>query len=217
MTQGALRCARLGQLVGGARRRRRRRRAVAEAVARAHLNVAIARSQHRAGRAGAGPRPLQRRRVGLLHVVGRAAARDACRPAKYISTSAHERGAMLARVPGAKGPHSGWTGCTMRWPAGCRAACSLRDAFVPVSGPATLAHMCSHATPACRGMISAKQSKGTAKCRACTTGRAPAAQAPRARAPAPRQCAARPLPPPRRAPQRALGAPGHNCSVSKAP
>ncbi len=139
MTQGALRCARLGQLVGGARRRRRRRRAVAEAVARAHLNVAIARSQHRAGRAGAGPRPLQRRRVGLLHVVGRAAARDACRPAKYISTSAHERGAMLARVPGAKGPHSGWTGCTMRWPAGCRAACSLRDAFVPVSGPATLA------------------------------------------------------------------------------
>ncbi len=40
---------------------------------------------------------------------------------------------------------------------------------------------------------------------------APASQAPRARAPAPRQRAAWPPPPPRRAPQCALGAPGQSC------
>ncbi len=51
-------------------------------------------------------------------------------------------------------------------------------------------------------------SGSVAYCCACTAGCAPAWRAPHAHAPAPRQRAARPLPPPRRAPQCVLGAPG---------
>ena len=48
----------------------------------------------------------------------------------------------------------------------------------------------------------------TASCRARTAGCAPACQAPRARAPAPQQSAPQLTPPPQRAPQCVLGAPG---------
>jgi len=52
-------------------------------------------------------------------------------------------------------------------------------------------------------------------CHTCTACCAPACCTPRARAPALRQCAARLLPPPR-APQHALGPPGHIKSISRA-
>ncbi len=45
---------------------------------------------------------------------------------------------------------------------------------------------------------------------------APACRISRAQASAPRPSAARPLPPPQRAPRRALGPPRHRCSISKA-
>jgi hypothetical protein len=59
------------------------------------------------------------------------------------------------------------------------------------------------------------QCSGHRCCRTCTASCAPASQAPRARAPALRQRAAW-LPPPPRAPRRALGPPGQGCSIRSA-
>jgi len=66
-------------------------------------------------------------------------------------------------------------------------------------------------TPGCTNSATVHGNPGQcskdSSCRTCIASCAPGSQAPRARAPARRQRAAWPLPPPRRAPQYALGAP----------